>query len=57
TSVLFLVPGVPLINSIMDILEGHVLAGISRMVNATILIICLSIGFLITLLMLGIEKL
>lgn len=57
TSVLFLVPGVPLINSIMDILEGHVLAGISRMVNATILIICLSIGFLITLLMLGLEKL
>ena len=30
TSVLFLIPGVPLINSIFDLLEGHVLVGISR---------------------------
>ncbi|MGL5787718.1 MAG: threonine/serine ThrE exporter family protein [Bacteroidales bacterium] len=57
TSVLFLIPGVPLINSIMDILEGYVLAGMSRMINATILIICISIGFFMTLLTLGIEKL
>lgn len=57
TSVLFLIPGVPLINSIMDILEGHVLTGISRMVNATTLIVAISIGFMFTLLYLGIEKL
>ncbi len=57
TSVLFLIPGVPLINSIMDILEGHVLTGISRMVNATTLIVSISIGFMFTLLCLGIEKL
>ncbi len=49
TSVLFLIPGVPLINSIIDIMEGHVLTGISRLVNATMLIICLSIGFFVTL--------
>ncbi len=57
TSVLFLIPGVPLINSIMDVLEGHVLTGISRMVNATTLIVSISIGFMFTLLCLGIEKL
>lgn len=57
TSVLFLIPGVPLINSIMDMLEGYVLAGVSRMINATILIICISVGFLMTLLTLGLEKL
>ncbi len=56
TSVLFLIPGVPLINSLMDLLEGHVLTGISRFVNATMLIIGLSIGFFVTLLILGIEK-
>ncbi|MFI3248839.1 MAG: threonine/serine exporter family protein [Rikenellaceae bacterium] len=56
TSVLFLIPGVPLINSIMDVLEGHVLTGISRMVNATTLIVAISIGFMFTLLCLGIEK-
>ena len=56
TSVLFLIPGVPLLNSIMDILEGHVLTGISRFVNATMLIISISIGFLITLLALSIQS-
>ncbi len=57
TSVLFLIPGVPLINSIMDLMEGHVLVGIARMVNASILIISITIGFLMTLLILGFEKL
>lgn len=57
TSVLFLIPGVPLINSIMDILEGFVLAGMSRLINATILIICISIGLFFTMSILGINKL
>lgn len=57
TSVLFLVPGVPLINSLMDILEGHVLTGVSRFINATILIVSISIGFLATMMVLGLEKL
>lgn len=30
TSPLFLVPGVPLINGVIDIMEGHVLMGVSR---------------------------
>ena len=53
TSVLFLIPGVPLINSILDILEGHVLVGLSRTINATILIICIALGLSMTLLILG----
>ncbi len=57
TSVLFLIPGVPLINSVMDLLEGHILVGIARLVNATILIISITIGFMISLLLLGFEKL
>lgn len=57
TSVLFLIPGVPLINSIIDVLEGHVLVGFSRGVNACILIICIALGLSVTLLMLGINAL
>ncbi len=53
TSVLFLIPGVPLINSIIDLLEGYVLIGISRAVNALTLIICISLGLSATLLILG----
>ncbi len=55
TSVLFLIPGVPLINSLMDILEGHVLNGVSRFINATILIVSISIGFFVAMIILGLE--
>ncbi|MEG1546520.1 MAG: threonine/serine exporter family protein, partial [Bacteroides sp.] len=57
TSILYLIPGVPLINSIMDIIDGHVLAGISRFINACLLIICISIGLSITLLLTKISTL
>ena len=45
TSPLFLVPGVPLINGVIDIVEGHVLIGVSRLVNA------MPVGLSATLLM------
>lgn len=51
TSVLFLVPGVPLINGVVDIVEGHILIGLSRLINALLLIICIAIGLSATLLM------
>ena len=57
TSVLFLIPGVPLINSIFDLLEGHVLVGISRAVNALILIVCIALGLSATMLILGLDML
>jgi len=57
SSVLFLIPGVPMINSILDILEGHILIGIARLVNATSLIICIAIGLFTAMLILGLEKL
>ncbi len=57
SSVLFLIPGVPLINSIVDILEGYILAGISRAIHAGILIICIAIGLSVSLLTLGLNSL
>jgi len=51
TSVLYLIPGVPLINGIIDIVEGHTLTGISRLVNALLLIACLAIGLSFTLIL------
>ena len=52
-SVLYLIPGVPLINGIIDIIEGHVLAGTARLINALLLIVCIAFGMSITLLMMG----
>ncbi len=51
TSPLFLVPGVPLINGVIDIVEGHILIGFSRLVNALLLIVCIAIGLSTTLIM------
>jgi len=44
TSVLYLIPGVPLINGVIDILEGHTLTGGSRLIQAFLLISCSAIG-------------
>jgi uncharacterized membrane protein YjjP (DUF1212 family) len=44
TSVLFLIPGVPLINGVIDIVEGHSLTGASRLIQAFLLIICIAVG-------------
>jgi len=57
SSVLYLIPGVPLINSILDIIEGHILTGIARLVNASSLIVCIAIGLFTSMLILGLEKL
>lgn len=57
TSVLYLIPGVPLINSMMDIIDGHVLAGMSRFINAMLLVICIAIGLSVTLLITHISAL
>lgn len=44
TGVLFLVPGVPFINSVNDLLNGHYICSISRFIQASIITICLSLG-------------
>lgn len=49
TSVLYLIPGVPLINGVIDLIEGHTLTGVSRLLNAFLLIVCIAIGLSMTL--------
>ena len=46
TAVLFLVPGVPLINSITDLLDGNIQNGIVRMVNGLIIAFAIAMGVL-----------
>ena len=55
TSMLYLVPGVPLINGVMDIVDNHVLDGISRLTGALLLIICIAIGLSGTVIIFGID--
>ena len=44
TSVLYLIPGIPYINSISDLLDGHYLCSFSRFMDAVVLTTCLSLG-------------
>lgn len=50
TSVLFLVPGVPLINGVIDIVEGYVLTGFARLTEAALLVASIATGMAFTLL-------
>lgn len=49
SSILYLIPGVYFINSIVDILKDHILMGFSRIVSVAILISCIAIGIYTTL--------
>lgn len=44
TSVLYLVPGIPFLNSFSDMLAGHYICSFSRFIHAVILTCCLSFG-------------
>jgi uncharacterized membrane protein YjjP (DUF1212 family) len=46
TSVLFLVPGVPLINSFTDLIDGNILNGIVRGVNGFLVAFAIALGLL-----------
>lgn len=52
-SVLFLIPGVPLINSFIDILEGYVTQGIARGIHGSMLIFVIAMGLFLSLFLFG----
>ena len=54
TSVLYLVPGIPFINSFSDMLYRHYLCAFGRFCDAAILTSCLSIGLCAGMLLMGV---
>ena len=55
TSVLYLIPGIPYINSVSDLLDGHYICSFSRFMNAAVLTACLSAGLCGGLLLMNIQ--
>ena len=49
TSVLFLIPGVPLINSLTDIIDGNTLNGIVRGVNGFVMAFAIALGLMLAM--------
>lgn len=55
TSVLYLIPGVPYINSVSDLIYRHYLCAFSRFMDAAVLTVCLSVGLCAGMLLLGLN--
>ncbi len=57
TSVLFLVPGVPLINSFNDLYNNHILNGLVRFVNGFLVVLSIGLGLISIMLLFNITTL
>lgn len=55
TSVLYLIPGVPYINAVSDMIYHHYLCAFSRFMDAAVLTACLTAGLCAGMLILGIK--
>lgn len=49
TSVLYLIPGVPLINSFSDLIDGNIMNGIVRGINGLIISLAIAMGLLVAI--------
>lgn len=54
TSVLYLVPGIPYLNAVSDLIHGHYICAVSRFLQAGVTTVCLSAGLYLGLLMMHI---
>lgn len=56
TAVLFLIPGVPLINSIIDLLEGYIPVGLARGAFGGFILLCIAVGMFLGMSLIGINN-
>lgn len=55
TAVLFLIPGVPLINSIIDLLEGYIPTGLARGAFGGFILLSIAIGMFLSMTLIGLN--
>ena len=56
TSVLYLIPGVPYINAVSDLLDRHYLSAFIRFVDAGVLTACLATGWCAAMFLFGVDN-
>lgn len=56
TGVLYLIPGVPLINSVIDLIEGYLPSAINRSLFAGFTLLCIAAGMTLCITLLGINN-
>ncbi len=57
TSVLFLIPGVPMINSIIDLMHGHITIGQGRAMQGVVIAFSIAMGIVLSSGLLGVNQL
>lgn len=57
SSVLLLVPGVPLINAAEDLIKGHYVTGIVRGITGGLIAMCIALGLLLAMALMGVKGL
>lgn len=57
TAVLYLIPGVPLINCVIDLIEGYLSAAINRALFGGFILLCIAAGMTLCITILGINNL
>lgn len=55
TAVLHLIPGVPLINSVIDLIEGYILSSLNRMLFGGFILLCIAAGMTFCITLIGID--
>jgi uncharacterized membrane protein YjjP (DUF1212 family) len=53
SAVLLLVPGVPLVNSAADLINGYLSTGIARGVAGALIVLCIALGLLLAMFITG----
>lgn len=56
TAVLYLIPGVPLINCVIDLIEGYLSSAINRALFGGFILLCIAAGMTLCITLLGIEN-
>jgi uncharacterized membrane protein YjjP (DUF1212 family) len=56
TAVLYLVPGVPLINSLIDLIEGYLSSAWNRALFGASILLCIAVGMTLSIALLGINN-
>lgn len=56
TAVLFLIPGVPLINCIIDLFEGYIPTAIARGAFGGFILLCIAVGMFLSMSLIGVSN-
>lgn len=56
TSVLFLIPGVPLINSVIDLFEGYLPTALARGAFGGFVLLCIAVGMSLSISLIGVSN-